>query len=45
MRRLTLTAYYTSEAGATKELHFEIIPGSYEGCASEHSENEEPKQP
>ena len=43
MRRLTLTAYYTSEAGATKELHFEIIPGSYEGCASEHAEKEEPK--
>ena len=25
-RRLTLTAYYTSEAGATKELHFQVIP-------------------
>lgn len=32
-RRLTLTAYYTSEAGATNELHFEIIPGEYQGCA------------
>lgn len=31
-RRLTLTAYYTSEAGATNELHFEIIPGEYRGC-------------
>lgn len=32
LRRLTLTAYYTSEKGATEELHFEIIPGAYEGC-------------
>lgn len=32
LRRLTLTAYYTSEKGATEELHFEIIPGTYEGC-------------
>ena len=34
-RYLTLTAYYTSEAGATQELHFEMIPGGYEGCAAE----------
>ena len=33
LRRLVLTAYYTSEAGATHELHFEIIPGRYDGCA------------
>ena len=32
-RRLTLTAYYTSEAGATDELHFEIVPGEYRGCS------------
>ena len=25
-RFLTLTGYYTSEAGATQELHFEMIP-------------------
>jgi hypothetical protein len=31
-RRLTLTAYYTSEAGATDELHFQIIPDRYKGC-------------
>ncbi|MGC2447756.1 MAG: gluconate 2-dehydrogenase subunit 3 family protein [Candidatus Sulfotelmatobacter sp.] len=31
-RRLTLTAYFTSEAGATDELHFEMIPGEYRGC-------------
>ena len=34
-RYLTLTAYYTSEAGATQELHFEMIPERYEGCAAE----------
>ncbi len=33
LRQLTLTAYYTSEMGATKELHFEIIPDSHNGCA------------
>jgi glucoside 3-dehydrogenase (cytochrome c) hitch-hiker subunit len=32
LRRLTLTAYYTSEAGATEALHFEIIPSSHDGC-------------
>jgi len=30
MRRLTLTAYYTSEAGATDELHFEMIPDHFD---------------
>jgi hypothetical protein len=35
LRRLTLTAYYTSEKGATEELHFEIIPGMYTGCSPE----------
>jgi glucoside 3-dehydrogenase (cytochrome c) hitch-hiker subunit len=42
-RQLTLTAYYTSEAGATEELHFEIIPGSYQGCPAE-TIKEEPEQ-
>lgn len=32
LRHLTLTAYYTSEAGATQELHFEMIPGKFDGC-------------
>jgi hypothetical protein len=32
-RRLTLTAYYTSEAGATAELHFQVIPDSHDDCA------------
>ena len=34
-RDLTLTGYYTSEAGATQELHFEMIPDHYDGCATE----------
>lgn len=33
VRHLTLTAYYTSEAGATEALHFQIIPDSHDGCA------------
>jgi len=32
LRGLTLTGYCTSEAGATKELDFQIIPGRYDGC-------------
>jgi hypothetical protein len=31
-RRLTLTAYYTSEAGATQALGFQIIPDRHAGC-------------
>jgi Gluconate 2-dehydrogenase subunit 3 len=37
LRRLTLTAYFTSEAGATQALHFEIIPARHDGCAQEES--------
>jgi hypothetical protein len=33
LRHLTLTAYYTSEAGATEALHFQVIPDSHDGCA------------
>jgi len=33
LRRLTLTAYYTSEAGATGELKFEVIPDHFDACA------------
>jgi hypothetical protein len=32
LRGLTLMGYYTSEAGATRDLHFQIIPGRYDGC-------------
>lgn len=33
LRRLTLTAYYTSEQGATAELNFQVIPDRQAGCA------------
>jgi len=32
MKWLTLTGYYTSEVGATTELHFRVVPGRYEPC-------------
>lgn len=35
LRRLTLTAYYTSEAGATQELHYEVIPDHVDSCAEQ----------
>jgi glucoside 3-dehydrogenase (cytochrome c) hitch-hiker subunit len=31
-RELTLTGYFTSEAGFTQQLHEEIIPGRFDGC-------------
>jgi gluconate 2-dehydrogenase gamma chain len=33
LRRLTLTAFYTSETGATAELNFEVIPARHDACA------------
>ena len=44
LRHMTLTAYYTSEAGATDELHFEIIPARYDGCAPAQSGKEGAEQ-
>ncbi len=32
MKWLTLTGYYTSEVGATTELHYRVVPGRYEPC-------------
>ena len=43
-RRLALTAYYSSEEGASKELHYEIIPEQYQGCNISPAQ-EPPKQP
>jgi gluconate 2-dehydrogenase gamma chain len=31
-RELTLLGYFTSEAGATKVLQYQAVPGSYKGC-------------
>lgn len=33
LKRLTLTGYFTSEAGMIGELDYQIIPGRYDGCA------------
>src|SRR5256885_1090315 len=32
MKELTLVGYYTSENGATRELHHAPVPGRYDGC-------------
>lgn len=32
LKALTVYGYFTSEVGATRELHFEAVPGSYDGC-------------
>ena len=32
MKWLTLFGYYTSEVGMTQELHWQVIPGTYDGC-------------
>lgn len=40
LRSLILTGYYTSEAGATAELNYQIIPGRFDACADVNSEKE-----
>ena len=32
MKKLTLVGYYTSEIGATRELHHAPVPGRFDGC-------------
>jgi hypothetical protein len=32
MKELTLLGYYTSEAGATRELRYAPVPARYDGC-------------
>jgi hypothetical protein len=32
MKELILTGYYLSEDGATRELRYELVPGSWDGC-------------
>jgi hypothetical protein len=41
LRGLTLMGYYTSEAGATRELDFQIIPGRFDGCVDVRASREE----
>lgn len=33
LKELVLVGYYTSQLGATRELHWNPVPGSYEPCA------------
>jgi gluconate 2-dehydrogenase gamma chain len=32
VKALTVFGYFTSEVGATRELHFEVVPGSFNAC-------------
>jgi hypothetical protein len=32
LKALTVFGYFTSEVGATRELHYEPVPGSFDGC-------------
>jgi len=32
LKQLTLVGYYTSQTGATRELHHAPVPGRYDGC-------------
>ena len=32
LKELTLVGYYTSEVGATREIRYLPVPGSYDGC-------------
>jgi hypothetical protein len=41
LRGLTLMGYYTSEAGAARELDFQIIPGRFDGCVDVRAGKEE----
>jgi hypothetical protein len=33
-KQLTLTGYFTSEVGEKQALHFQMIPGHYDGCVA-----------
>jgi len=33
-KQLTLTGYFTSEVGDKQALHFQVIPGHYDGCVN-----------
>ena len=41
MRGLTLTGYYTSEEGATRELGYQVIPDHSESCADRQEATKE----
>lgn len=37
LKALTVYGYYTSKVGATQELHFEAVPGSFDHCTDVHA--------
>jgi hypothetical protein len=41
IRSLTLTGYYTSKEGATRELGFQVIPDHQDSCADEDESTKE----
>ena len=42
LRSLILTGYYTSEAGATAELNYQVIPTRFDSCATTPADKEAP---
>ena len=45
LRSLILTGYYTSEAGATAELNYQIIPDHFDACVDASAEKEAAAKP
>jgi Gluconate 2-dehydrogenase subunit 3 len=44
-RQLVLTGYFTSEAGAAQQLHFQVIPEHLDACATLAKEKSAPEKP
>lgn len=44
-RQLVLTGYFTSEAGAEQQLHFQVIPEHLDACAALAKEKSTPEKP
>lgn len=36
LKQLTILGYFTSEIGCTQALHYEEVPGRFDGCADYH---------
>jgi gluconate 2-dehydrogenase gamma chain len=43
-RQLVLTGYFTSEVGATQQLHFQVIPEHLDACAALAKEKSAPQK-
>jgi Gluconate 2-dehydrogenase subunit 3 len=44
-RQLVLTGYFTSEAGAAQQLHFQVIPEHLDACSALAKEKSAPEKP